>query len=448
MERLNRLLEHISFPHEVHTECLASSTSDELLRGRRSIPDTLNTKPKKYHHLRNVQEICEALRDNVRLSSMIPRVGAIPDSVLATLPPLISDFIIGMRSWAVMKDGVEHKNLRRSFPSRFMVYPLTREENAGFIASKVEILLDAVATREQHKAPGSREMDVMDDIARPLAIEILCHVLGLKHPTPHLRERLAVWSDHTADTGGRFPLQETVELYAEGVRFFLETFERVETAIARADFTEFSEQGLLVQLVRERKITDRHMLAHQCHMWVLGGYHNPANLTGLCVGHLMSAPAAVAELRARVAAAPADCVRLLHQVSTEVLRCHPPAHVIVRVATTDFNFHGRTIAHGDGVILHLEEAGRSMHPGAMDFFRPLDSGGTPHHLGFGHGHHRCMGGETGQVAAEVVMEKLLLSDIVAPSARWARLFRDLRLAKFDWEESGSFKEIHAIKLVF
>eukprot|EP00013_Stygamoeba_regulata_P010971 CAMPEP_0177682186 /NCGR_PEP_ID=MMETSP0447-20121125/31121_1 /TAXON_ID=0 /ORGANISM="Stygamoeba regulata, Strain BSH-02190019" /LENGTH=347 /DNA_ID=CAMNT_0019191665 /DNA_START=273 /DNA_END=1317 /DNA_ORIENTATION=+ len=347
---------------------------------------------------------------------MIPRVGAIPDSVLATLPPLISDFIIGMRSWAVMKDGVEHKNLRRSFPSRFMVYPLTREENAGFIASKVEILLDAVATREQHKAPGSREMDVMDDIARPLAIEILCHVLGLKHPTPHLRERLAVWSDHTADTGGRFPLQETVELYAEGVRFFLETFERVETAIARADFTEFSEQGLLVQLVRERKIK--------------------------------TATAAVAELRARVAAAPADCVRLLHQVSTEVLRCHPPAHVIVRVATTDFNFHGRTIAHGDGVILHLEEAGRSMHPGAMDFFRPLDSGGTPHHLGFGHGHHRCMGGETGQVAAEVVMEKLLLSDIVAPSARWARLFRDLRLAKFDWEESGSFKEIHAIKLVF
>ncbi len=66
--------------------------------------------------------------------------------------------------------------------------------------------------------------------------------------------------------------------------------------------------------------------------------------------------------------------------------------------------------------MHLEEANRIMY-GSNDvlsynmFREGIDK---DIHLAFGYGNHRCMGGETGQLCAEILLEKLFLEDILRP----------------------------------
>jgi hypothetical protein len=42
------------------------------------------------------------------------------------------------------------------------------------------------------------------------------------------------------------------------------------------------------------------------------------------------------------------------------------------------------------------------------------------------------------------LEKLVLEDILRPATLSRRDFRGLKLKKFDWIKSGSFKEIHEL----
>lgn len=73
----------------------------------------------------------------------------------------------------------------------------------------------------------------------------------------------------------------------------------------------------------------------------------------------------------------------------------------------------------------------------MNFFREKKE-----HMAFGYGPHRCMGGETGQLQAEVVIEKLLFADVI----QGKKELSNIKLLEFDWEIQSSFKEIHAIKI--
>lgn len=50
-----------------------------------------------------------------------------------------------------MKDGSEHNEIRRSFPSFFMVYKLTEEKNKEWLEQVVATLLDSIAEREANK---------------------------------------------------------------------------------------------------------------------------------------------------------------------------------------------------------------------------------------------------------------------------------------------------------
>jgi hypothetical protein len=40
-------------------------------------------------------------------------------------------------------------------------------------------------------------------------------------------------------------------------------------------------------MIKEKIIVDKHVMANQCNMWLLGGSHNPSNMISLSVGLLL-----------------------------------------------------------------------------------------------------------------------------------------------------------------
>jgi hypothetical protein len=51
-------------------------------------------------------------------------------------------------------------------------------------------------------------LDIPSQLSAPLAVDLLCNVLGLKNATFELKKKLIIWSERSADTGDRYPLLE------------------------------------------------------------------------------------------------------------------------------------------------------------------------------------------------------------------------------------------------
>lgn len=92
----------------------------------------------------------------------------------------------------------------------------------------------------------------------------------------------------------------------------------------------------------------------------------------------------------------------------ETLRFDTSTQMLARLATTDIELHGRTIAEGDRVLLLVGSANRDprvfAHPDRYDLRRgePL-----PQLASFGFGRHFCMGASLARLEARVALEELV-----------------------------------------
>jgi hypothetical protein len=73
------------------------------------------------------------------------------------------------------------------------------------------------------------------EVSARIAVEMLCVLLGFKNASHDLKEKLILWSDRSADTGGRYSADELSETYLEAHRFFLDTIEKVKIALKEND---------------------------------------------------------------------------------------------------------------------------------------------------------------------------------------------------------------------
>ena len=86
-----------------------------------------------------------------------------------------------------------------------MIYHKSKARQSEWIRRKVQELLAAVVRRESTPpALGGRKLNIMEDLAAPVAVELLCVVLGFKQPTPEIKEDLRVYATITSDTGERY----------------------------------------------------------------------------------------------------------------------------------------------------------------------------------------------------------------------------------------------------
>jgi cytochrome P450 len=112
---------------------------------------------------------------------------------------------------------------------------------------------------------------------------------------------------------------------------------------------------------------------------------------------------------------------LLSPAIEELLRYITPIRAMRRTATTDVEWHGKTIKKGDKVVLWFQSANRD--PEQFESPDALQIDRAPNlHVGFGWGVHACMGSHLARAEARSFFTKLLDRDLrIVPIAEPDRL---------------------------
>ena len=261
-------------------------------------------------------------------------------------------------------------------------------------------LVDRLATRP--------EAELIEDLAYPLPISVICELLGVA-PADH--DRWRVWAgDLFGVTPGRL---------ASSAR---ELLDHVLGLIR--DRRDHPTADLVSDLVHVHDGTDRldePELASMVIGLLAAGHETTVQLIGNGLYALLTRPDQLALART-------DPARLPRAVD-ELLRYLGPAEIAGtrRVATEDIEVGGVRIRAGELVLPVLGAANhdprRFTEPERLDITRTDNQ-----HLGFGHGIHFCLGAALARAEAEIAIGTLL------------RRFPRLRLAvpadQLRWRTSG------------
>lgn len=244
----------------------------------------------------------------------------------------------------------------------------------------VDGLLDAALERG--------EFDVAGDLGHPLALQIICELLGVPFED---RQRFSEWGDVLArllDPGAlRTAEQDAVAKdAAEQLGDYLSDLIDVRRAAPGSD--------LLSELIAAEEDGDRlreDELVSVCLLLLVAGFETTVNLVSNGFVALMEHRDAFRQL--------CDQPALLGSAVNEMLRYDSPVQMTVRVAMADLDLDGVTIPNGSSVIAFLAAANRD--PLVFEQPTKFDIGrSTNPHLAFGNGIHHCLGAALARTEAQ------------------------------------------------
>jgi cytochrome P450 len=311
-------------------------------------------------------------------------------------------------------DPPEHGAWRRILNREFTAKAMARLE--GSIRALARELLDAV--------PPGEVVDLVDALAAPLPVLVICDLLGV--PEGNAREDFRRWSDATivASDGraalGPEELRDVTDLVA-----FLEQLARDKAARPGDDIVSL----LVAAEVDGRPLRPSELVTFNMSLLVAGN-----ETTRHLISGGMMALAAHPDQRARVA-----CDRdAVPGTVEECLRYVTPIQQFARTATRDAEVGGVPVAAGDYLVMLYASGNRDevvFGPQAESFdaFRPVE---VPN-LAFGFGAHLCLGAALARLEARVVFEELL------------ERFPDYEIAgEAEWLPSSLVRGPHAVPVVF
>lgn len=322
--------------------------------------------------------VASILRDRRFSSSPVHQRGYLPPSYppgdpRAALPA--SDLLI--------MDPPDHTRLRRLVSGAF-----TPRAIAG-----LEPWIREVAIRLLTAADGAAGFDLIDALAFPLPIAVICHLLGV-------------------------PAEDQAQFRAWG-HDVAATLDPQTAASARAQTraAELALTGYMQDLVRERRANpddsilsaliaaedegDRLSsgeLVSTALLLLIAGFETTVNLIGNGTVALLGDPDSWDRLRQDPALVPAAI--------EEMLRYDSPVQLTSRIATEDVEVGGAMIAAGRAVIVFIGGANRD--PGVFeqpDEFR-IDRPDPGRHLSFSLGIHHCLGASLARLEGRIAIEEL------------------------------------------
>jgi cytochrome P450 len=276
-------------------------------------------------------------------------------------------------------DDPDHRRLRKLVDQAFNRQSV--EGLRGRIGGICDDLLGRTA--------GATSVDLMEGLARPLPLTVICELLGLpEEDRPNFRRwvralmsAISLWGVFRA-LPGLFRL----------VGYFRRHF---------AQCRQHPRPGLMTALVQAEHDGDRlseNELLAMAFLLLVAGHETTVHLIGGGVLALLEAPEQKARLLADWSLAPSAVEELLRFVS-------PVQIAKPRYVSRDQTFRGRPLRRGDVLIPMLASAnadpGRFDSPERMDVTRSRNP-----HLAFGTGMHFCLGAQLARVEAQVVLEKL------------------------------------------
>lgn len=283
------------------------------------------------------------------------------------------------------QDPPDHTRLRRLVTQAFTPRRV----------AELRPLVQRIVEEAVEDAAGRGTMDVVADMAYPLPIQVICHLLGV--PVEHHlggyadgREQLCCF-DPTVLVGTeafddkRRQRDRSLDYYAEVV----------------ADRREHPGADLISALVAARHESDRlsdDELINTIRLMFVGGHETTVSLIANGALALLGHPEQLELLRLRP--------ELMSEAIEEIIRYDAPFQFVHRVATTDIELGGATIAAGTSLILWLGAANRDpaafASPDRFDITRE-----NKRHLGFGGGIHACMGAPLARMQAEIALRAIV-----------------------------------------
>jgi hypothetical protein len=280
-------------------------------------------------------------------------------------------------------DPPDHTRLRRLVAGAF-----TPRAIAG-----LEPWIREVTVRLLTAADGAAVFDLIDALAFPLPIAVICHLLGVPAED---QAQFRAWGHDVAAT--------------------LDP-QTAATAQAQTRAAELALTGYLQDLVRKRRTNpDDSILSaliaaeeegdrlssgevvSTALLLLIAGFETTVNLIGNGTVALLGDPDSWDRLRQDPALVPAAI--------EEMLRYDSPVQLTARIATEDVEVGGSVIAAGRPVIVFIGGANRD--PGVFeqpDEFR-IDRLDPGRHLSFSLGTHHCLGSSLARLEGRIAIEEL------------------------------------------
>lgn len=230
----------------------------------------------------------------------------------------------------LMRDPPDHTRLRALVNKAFT--PRVIEGMRPRIQSIVDRLLDRVQ--------GARAMDVIEDLAYPLPVTVICEMLGVPL---HDHEAIRGWSSDIARSLDAIGLLADPDIVARGAaarRALTEYFRHLlpeRRAHPKADLL-----SLLIAVEEQGdKLNEGELLA-MCLLLFVAGHETTVNLIGNGLLALLRHPAETERLRHDPA--------LIPLAIEELLRYDSPVQWTARITNADVEIQGRKIPSGSMII--------------------------------------------------------------------------------------------------
>jgi cytochrome P450 len=280
-------------------------------------------------------------------------------------------------------DPPDHTRLRRLVSGAF-----TPRAVAG-----LEPWIREVTVRLLAAADGAAGFDLIDALAFPLPIAVICHLLGVPAED---QARFRAWGHEVAaaldpQTAAAARAQtRAAELALTG---YLQDLVRERRA--------HPDDSILSALIAAEEEGDRLSsgeVVSTALLLLIAGFETTVNLIGNGTVALLGDPDSWDRLRQDPALVPAAI--------EEMLRYDSPVQLTARIATEDVEVGGSVIAAGRPVIVFIGGANRD--PGVFeqpDEFR-IDRPDPGRHLSFSLGMHHCLGASLARLEGRIAIEEL------------------------------------------
>ncbi|MGW0580427.1 cytochrome P450 family protein [Streptomyces sp. NPDC002920] len=290
-------------------------------------------------------------------------------SYQSSMPPELDAHLLNM-------DAPDHTRLRRLVAK-------------AFTARHIETLRPRIqaCTDELLGAISERLADLMQALANPLPMTVICELLGIPGTD---RQDFRGWTNSLLAPAPGAALESRAAM--RNMHQYL-----VEIIAAKRATPTDDLLSAMIEARDEHDSLSEPELVAMAFLVLFGGYDNAVNLIGNATLALLLHPDVLASVR--------DGHTPIRNVLEETLRWNPPFTLGVRrFALEDLTIGGVDIPAGARIWVSLISANRDDQFEEPDRFRPER---TPAHVGFGHGIHYCLGAPLARLEGEIALSSLL-----------------------------------------
>ena len=317
----------------------------------------------------------------------------------------------------LFRDPPDHTRLRGLVSKAFT--PRTIEQMRGHIQEIVDRLLD--------RALAQGGMDVIEELAYPLPVTVICEMLGVAVDD---HASIRGWSADIARSLDAIGLRVDESIVERGrvARRALADYFRALVPERRARPRADLLSGLLAAEEQGDKLTEPEVIA-MCLLLFIAGHETTVNLIGNGTLALLRHPEQLARLQREPGLVP--------NAVEELLRYDSPVQRTARIAIEDVEVAGQPIAKGTMVVTALGAANRDPaqfpDPDRLDVARK-----EPRHISFGYGIHFCLGAPLARVEGQLALGTLLRR---APGLALAE-------PSPEWRESSVLRGLKRLRVTF